>query len=352
MDLPVATFPASLANTGKTLKIINSKGDIIDVVEYASAKAAKSWERTFDGEWYLSTDPRGGTPGAINSIEGVSVDDQRLDVGEKELIFNELLPDPFAGGSEYIELYNRSKRILYVSGLAIATRKSDGSLNTRYPLSAITDSVVPGGYIVLSTSKEGVLNFYATPAPEVIYEIRLPILNNTGSSFVLLHIRDEAIIDEVSYSSKWHSSAIKNAKGAALERIDPDAETQDPTNWLSATSFVGYGTPGYKNSQSGHPSAKVSLSSPEYLSSTQEYRITYKTDQADYRCRIQVFNIEGIRVAEITNNRLLGVEGEIYWNGCDLKGNRLHVGVFILLAELYHPSGKLKTFKKAFVIRP
>jgi hypothetical protein len=348
MDLPVATFPASLANTGTTLQIFNSKGDIVDVVTYASAKAAKSWERVGD-EWYLSIDPKGGTPGAVNSLE----DDQKLEVTEKELVFNEILPDPFAGGSEYIELYNRSQRTLYVSGLAIVTRKSDGTLNMRYPLSAITDSVLPGGYIVLSTSKEGVLNFYATPAPEAIYEIRIPILNNVGSSLVLLHIRNEAIIDEVSYLSKWHSSAIKyTIGGASLERIDPDAETQDPDNWLSATSFFGYGTPGYKNSQFGHPSAKVSLSSPEYLSSTQTYRLTYKTDQTDYRCRIQVFNIEGIRVGEIINNLLLGVEGEIYWDGCDLKGNRLRTGIFILLADLYHPSGKLKTFKKAFVVWP
>ena len=44
-------------------------------------------------------------------------------------------------------------------------------------------------------------------------------------------------------------NSVKNKKGVALERIDPDAATQDAANWTSASETVGYGTPGYQNSQ-------------------------------------------------------------------------------------------------------
>jgi hypothetical protein len=359
MDLPLAAFPANLANTGKTLKIINSAGVVIDSVDYATAKPARAWERDDEGNFYLSNDPKGGTPGAANSPketpfspENPELPEQYRTVLEKEIVFNEILPDPFNGGSEYIELYNRSEHALFVFNLAVATRKNDGALNTRYPLSSITEPVPPNGYIVLTTSKEGVLNYYVTSAGEIIYEVKLPILNNTGSTLVLLSINDETIIDEVSYSSKWHDMAIKNTKGVALERIDPDAATQDAKNWTSAILSAGYGTPGSQNSQFGQIGKTLSLSPPEYLSETKEYCITYQTDQTGYRCHIQVFTTNGTKVAEITNNQFIGTNGKIYWNGYGSDGNRLRSGLYIFYAELYHPNGQNKTFKKVFLVRP
>ncbi|MDR1602027.1 MAG: lamin tail domain-containing protein [Tannerella sp.] len=362
LDLPVASFPASLANSGKTLKIINSAGVVIDSIDYAAAKPAYAWERDSEGGFYLSTDPRGGTPGATNSPKGapISPDDpvnpglpeQHRTALENEIVFNEILPDPFDGGSEYLELYNRSEQFLFVFNLAIATRKSDGTLNTRYPLSSIIDSIPPGGYIVLTTNKEGVLSFYAASAGQSVYEIRLPILNNTGSTLVLLSTTDGTVIDEISYSSKWHDIAIKNTKGVALERIDPDATTQDATNWTSAILSAGYGTPGYQNSQFGRTVKSLLLSSPEYMSDMNEYRITYQADRTGYRCHIQVFTVDGIRVAEITNNQLIGTDGEIYWNGYGSDGSRLRAGLYIFYAELYHPAGQHKIFKRPFLVRP
>lgn len=59
------------------------------------------------------------------------------------------------------------------------------------------------------------------------------------------------MIDEIRYSSKWHAPSVKNEKGIALERINPDRDTQDEMNWTSASATAGYGTPGYRNSQYG-----------------------------------------------------------------------------------------------------
>jgi roadblock/LC7 domain-containing protein len=344
VDLPVSAFPSSLANTGKMLKIINSTGMTIDSVEYAEARPARAWERDDEGYFYPSNDPRGGTPGAINSLKYIW--------NGKEIIFNEILPEPFEGGSEYIELYNRSEHSLFVFNLAIATRKSDGTLDTRYPLSSITVPVPPNGYMVLTASRKGVLDFYAASAEPSVYEVRLPLLNNTGSTLILLSTSDETVIDEVSYSHKWHDIAIKTAKGVALERIDPDAVSQDAVNWTSAISMVGYGTPGYRNSQSGQTGTTLSVSAPEYMPETNEYRIAYQVDQAGYRCRLQIFTLEGARVAEIASNQLVGTDGEIYWNGYGSDESRLHAGLYIFHAELYHPDGKRKAFKKAFLVRP
>lgn len=148
---PLDKFPSALANTGKELSLYDGSGKQIDQYTYPKAKPACSWEYSEEG-WHLSTDPRGGTPGEANSEakENEEEPEEEPDEPEEEtnpepeipealqpqpgdIIFNELLPEPFVDGSEYIELYNRSKQELSLKDVCISTRKSDGSLNTRYP---------------------------------------------------------------------------------------------------------------------------------------------------------------------------------------------------------------------------
>lgn len=367
-----------LKDDGQTLILKYPSGNIIDEQTYPAAKPGKSWERSSDG-WHLSSDPRGGTPGSANSsgqeepeqpekpvepekpTEPETPDDPAIlpttKVEPKEFIFNELLPNPFTGGSEYFELYNRSDRSLPLSGLSVAVRKTDGTLSTRYPLAAINTIIEPDGYAVLTKSIVGVTDFYMALSPASLFEIpKLPILANTSSTLVLFRSEDGAVIDEVSYSSKWHATSIKDQKGVALERIDPEAETQSPSNWTSASATAGYGTPGYRNSQSdisspNEPDTPTGIEAPEWVPGSEHYKISYYLDQPGYSCRAFVFNTIGQRVAEIANHELLGLSGELTWNGSSLGGNRLRTGVYIFYAELYHTSGTVKRYKQVFLVR-
>lgn len=372
-------FPSQLANAGKQLQLLDASGNLIDKVTYDKAKPGKSWERSSSGSWHLSSDPRGGTPGSANSsgkgepeqpekpiepdkpAEPEIPDDPSvpptIKVEPKEFIFNELLPNPFAGGSEYFELYNRSGRSLPLSGLSVAVRKTDGTLSTRYPLSSINTLIEPEDYAVLTKSVEGVADFYMVTSPATLFEMsKLPILANTSSTLVLFRTEDGTIIDEVSYSSKWHASSIKDQKGVALERIDPEAETQSPSNWTSASATAGYGTPGYRNSQSdisfpNEPDKPTGIEAPEWVPGSEHYKITYYLDQPGYSCRAFVFNTIGQRVAEIANHELLGLSGELTWDGASLAGSHLRTGVYIFYAELYHTSGTVKRYKQVFLVR-
>lgn len=361
-------FPA-LNDNGATLQLWDAAGNRIDAVSYEKATAGKSWERSDTG-WHLSTDPRGGTPGAVNSVPEKE-DEQPDEPGKPdpgkpdvpvvinpiqrgEIIINELLPDPYAGGSEYIELYNRSNRILPLSALSVAIRKSDGTLNTRYPLASVTADLDSKGYALLTKSLDGVASFYDIADPSALYQVaKLPVLANTASTLVLFRTADEEVIDEVSYSSKWHAPFIKSAKGVALERIDPDAPTQDPSNWTSASETAGYGTPGYLNSQSKAASSEspTGIEPPVWIEESGRYAVTYQLDRPGYNCRAFIYNMAGMRVAEIANHQLLGMTGEITWDGIARNGSRLQTGVYIFYAEIYHPDGIVKRFKKAFLVR-
>jgi len=147
--------------------------------------------------------------------------------------------------------------------------------------------------------------------------------------------------------------AIVNNKGVSLERISPEEASQDAENWTSATKEVGYGTPGYKNSQyhDGPAFEKNFIRSPEYVYGMDYYILHYQTTKKGFRCLAQVYNTNGKMVAEILNNQLLTQEGEIRWDGKGIDNKRLPKGVYVFYAALYHPEGNMVNIKKAFLVR-
>lgn len=367
---PLDKFPSALANTGKELSLYDANGQLMDQYTYSKAKPACSWE--YDKEdWHLSTDPRGGTPGEANSEAEKNEEepDETPDESEEEtnpepeipeaqqpqpgdIIINELLPEPFVDGSEYIELYNRSEQELSLKDVCISTRKSDGSLNTRYPLEAYPQTLQAGDYLLLTKSIEGVENFYSLPASLNWLECKLPVLSNTGSTVVLYREEGEIIIDEVSYSPKWHAPTVKNKKGVALERKDPDKDSQNADNWTSAASSAGFGTPGLENSQylNGETESDSEEIDDPIYQPTGTFQIPYRLNQSGYMARGWIFDLSGRKVALIADNTSLGTQGYLEWNGKGRDGSPVNTGIYIIYLELWHPGGNVIRKKQVLLI--
>ena len=367
---PLDKFPSALANTGKELSLYDANGQLMDQYTYPKAKPACSWEYDEEG-WHLSTDPRGGTPGEANSEaeENEEEPDETPDEPKEEtnpepeipeaqqpqpgdIIINELLPEPFVDGSEYIELYNRSEQELSLKDVCISTRKSDGSLNTRYPLEAYPQTLQAGDYLLLTKSIEGVENFYSLPASLNWLECKLPVLSNTGSTVVLYREEGEIIIDEVSYSPKWHAPTVKNKKGVALERKDPDKDSQNADNWTSAASSAGFGTPGLENSQylNGETESDSEEIDDPIYQPTGTFQIPYRLNQSGYMARGWIFDLSGRKVALIADNTSLGTQGYLEWNGKGRDGSPVNTGIYIIYLELWHPGGNVIRKKQVLLI--
>lgn len=367
---PLDKFPSALANTGKELSLYDANGQLMDQYTYPKAKPACSWEYDEEG-WHLSSDPRGGTPGEANSeVEENEEDpDETPDEPEEEtnpepeipeaqqpqpgdIIINELLPEPFVDGSEYIELYNRSEQELSLKDVCISTRKSDGSLNTRYPLEAYPQTLQAGDYLLLTKSIEGVENFYSLPASLNWLECKLPVLSNTGSTVVLYREEGEIIIDEVSYSPKWHAPTVKNKKGVALERKDPDKDSQNADNWTSAASSAGFGTPGLENSQylNGETETDPEEIDDPIYQPTGSFQIPYRLNQSGYMARGWIFDLSGRKVALIADNTSLGTQGYLEWNGKGRDGSPVNTGIYIIYLELWHTGGNVIRKKQVLLI--
>jgi hypothetical protein len=294
----------------------------------------------------------------IKDLSGFGLADKTLMIGSgneaapNEIIINEIMFNPPTDSEEYLELYNNSDKTIDLQFLSYTTRKSsDGTLNKLYSLSDKATLFRPGEYLVITKSRDLVCSFF-TCQPELFYvELSVtPALVNTSGCIVLLNNKTEEIIDEVAYDENWHSEGISNKKGISLERGDFNKPSNDPTNWHSASSDSGFGTPGYQNSQFKPDGIDESISIlyPEF--EMDNYKVHYRLNKSGYRCRAYLYNSAGRTVSVIADNKLLGTEGDLVWNSKDSSNKSISAGIYVVYVEVYDMSGEVKKFKKPVVM--
>ncbi len=271
---------------------------------------------------------------------------EKADPGD--IVFNEILFNPPVFGYDYLELYNRSSKIIPCSELFIAGRDPDGSLKN--PVAMVKDErgFFPGEYLLLTENPDWVLgNYPSAPAAQIIPVASLPSLPDDQGKCVLLNPAGE-ILDELDYDHHWHSPLLANESGVALERIRTDLSTALASNWISASAAAGNGTPGYKNSESnsGDPVDQFISIDPEIFSPDMDgYHdfcfINYQLPASGYAGSISIYDISGRMVRKLVNNILWGTSGTYRWDGLDEEQNLLPMGHYVICVELFLPDGTI-----------
>jgi Lamin Tail Domain/CHU_C Type IX secretion signal domain len=311
-------------------------------------------------------------PNAVYSITATSVKDckgnsigssNKVRVGlpsdalAGEWVINEILFDPRPNGSDYVEFFNNSNKILDASKLHIATRNSSGGLNSVKTISPVPFYVFPGEYIVVTEDAHNLSLQYLVKLPGSVFGIAsLPPFPDNEGIVITLNAQG-VVIDEVKYKDDWHFKLIDNPEGISLERIDPAGITQQPTNWHSAASTAGYGTPTYINSQfkSLQNIQAVFEVSPKLFSPDNDGRddiasIHYTMNERGYVANISIYDGSGRTVRYLVQNGTLGSKGYWNWDGLNDKGEKLPVGIYIVLAEMFNLEGRKQQFKATVVL--
>ncbi len=277
-----------------------------------------------------------------------------------DLVINEVMFNNPDSSEEYLEFYNRSDKLLDVSGLIFTTRKTDGTLNTGNSLPPQT-TMLPGSYLAVTSDAERVRKYHACPDGSNILTTGWSTLNNESATVVLTNSGKDTVYDELTYNVKWHHSLVKDPKGVALERINPDLPTQHQESWHSAASEVNYGTPGYKNSQYRELDTNVKMDKfvwiePESFSPDNDgvndvCFIRYKTDANGYVANVIILNAIGIKIVQLASNILLSTEGFLTWDGHTDAGKNANVGIYVLYFEMFNPNtGSRKQLKLPIVV--
>lgn len=260
------------------------------------------------------------------------------------LVVNELLYQPRSGEAEYVELYNASAVSVDLSGYHIVRWVGD-SLGKHYPL---PDHVVaPHDYVVLTKDAASVVANYNVRYASKLVECNLPPYPNDGGS-VVLTTADSMVVDRLDYLPSMHSPMLHNAVGVSLERRSADRPSDDASNWFSASSVVGYGTPGYENSQSAEwlvAETAFEFSSTIVSPDGDDYqdvlRIEYRMDDASLSADAAVYNAAGKKVTQLLNGALLGSHGAIEWDAVGVPQGR-----YVVQIVLFDRRGTQQTIRR------
>ncbi|MEO7393632.1 MAG: lamin tail domain-containing protein [Chitinophagaceae bacterium] len=280
-----------------------------------------------------------------------------VDAAAGEWIINEILFNPRSNAFDYVEFYNNSNKIFDASKLYIANRNSTGVISSIKVLSSTPYYIFPGDYIVETEDADYLALQYLVKNPDNVLAISSPpSFPDDEGTVVTLNLQG-AVIDEVKYKDDWHFKLIDNAEGVSLERIDPAGPSQNETNWHSAASTAGYGTPTYKNSQYKllqSINAKIEIT-PKVFSPDNDGRddiatIQYEVTEPGYVANITIFDAAGRPIRNLVRNGTLGLKGYWNWDGLDDKRNKLAVGTYVIFTEIFNLQGKKEKFKNTVVL--
>ncbi len=277
-----------------------------------------------------------------------------------DLLINEVLFNPFTGGSDFVEVYNISNKYLDMQDLYFLIVQDTGG----YTWERTAEDywiLGPGEYVVFSEDIADVANDYPLGKTDRYLEIDdLPSYNDSDGE-VLIGILDSAfnatLLDSMGYDKDMHFELIDDDDGVSLERIDFNVSASETGNWHSAAKSVGYATPGYLNSQSATiPSASQNIEiTPELFTPDDDgfndfVTISYNFDQPGYVANITIFDSYGRPVKELANNDLLSPQGFYQWDGINQDGRKVLVGNYIVLFEIFDVDGNRERFKKLVAV--
>lgn len=299
------------------------------------------------------TDCKGNAIGAYNKARiGLPQTPVANDVVVNEILFNPKTP-----GGDYVEIYNRGRKVVDASKLYIANRGNSGAVASVRQISAEPFYLFPEDYLVVTDDAAMLKQQYLVKNEDALLQLSsLPSYPDDKGHVVLIDLNG-TIVDEVAYDKDWQFGLIDNPDGVALERIDPDGSSQNKSNWHSAAASVGYGTPTYKNSQYKQTvDVKATIEiSPRVFSPDNDGRddiatVSYKVDEPGYVANLFIFDAAGRLVRQLVKNDLLSLKGAWIWDGLGENRNKLPIGTYIVFTEIFNLQGKKRSFKQAIAL--
>lgn len=268
-----------------------------------------------------------------------------------DIAINEVLFNPIDNGVDYVELYNRSGKVLDISDLFLSNH--DDIKRACY------DNFLffPEAYLVLTTNQNMVKSQYATPNKFMFVDMEsMPTFSNEEGSVVLLTF-PEKVVDEMNYTNDMHFPLLANEEGVSLERLDYNRAAADITNWHSASETCGFGTPAYKNSQffqeavdDGTISLSSDIFSPDNDGNADVLNIYCKTDAPGRLITIAIYDSKGRLSKNLVSNYYGSEQNTFSWDGVTNENQKASVGIYIIYAEVTDISGKVKRYKKTVVL--
>ena len=271
-----------------------------------------------------------------------------------DLIINEILYNPRAGGYDFVEVYNPGSATVSIAGWSIADA-TNGSMNSPDVLTDRGYVVLPGEYAVFTRNGASLPQYYpATRIARVLNVDGFPDFSSDDEVFLLTPNGD--VSDHLDYDDAMHFDLLNSTDGVSLERVSAKLPAANRENWNSASASVNYATPGYLNSQdaevggNGTFAADPNIFSPDNDGYQDNLIFSYSLEEAGYVGNVRIYNDVGQEVRHLVNSELLGQVGNFLWDGLSELGSELPVGMYVAMLETFSLSGEVKTYRAVCVL--
>lgn len=272
-----------------------------------------------------------------------------------DVVINEVLPNPITTGGEYVEVYNRSNKVISLQGWRMANESGGVVANLR-TITAEPILFFPGEYLLFTRNTTVTAAQFPLGRTDRFLRVDLPSYTNTSGTVVVVDGQGTTI-DRFRYNEDLHLRLLRSVKGVSLERQDPDRPTEDPTNWHSAAAVVGYGTPGYRNSQfapapepTGELTVEPAIFSPDNDGFQDVVTISYRFDSPSAVGTLGVFDVAGREVRRLLDNQILGVTGSVSWDGVIEGGGKGRIGPYVVMMEVFDLNGNVERFRRTITL--
>ena len=334
-----------------------------------AAVASKDGHETFVDDTYVT----GGYSGYLVSFSPTRRNDFKLDyllikpldptapngpdvLRPGDILINEILSNPKPDGVDFVELYNYSSNAVNLSQLDIAPISTNGVAGPRRKITDRPMFLHPNEYKVLTTKPAIVGQHYPKSDTGTFIEMpTLPNFNNETGGVVLY--RDSLVIDSLFYTSAMQSPFIMEHKGVSLERQYFSEPANAPGNFQSAAVSIGGATPGYQNSRrpaDADAAEGVFLASktfsPDHDGFEDQLEINYRFGKSGFMANIDIYTDQGQLARRLQRNQSMATQGTISWDGLSDTHQRLPIGIYIAVIEIYHADGARKIYRKSFVL--
>lgn len=271
-----------------------------------------------------------------------------------DLVINEILFNPMAQGVDFVELFNRSDKVIDLKNWSLTNPHSQERIDPAV-LSTTGSIIRPGEYRVFTEDVAILKGEYIAGVETAFRQTELPAFNDDEGQVVLL---DEAgrVIDSVFYSEDYHSPFVRDGEGISLERISTSSEGTEKSNWRSASAETGFATPGYANSnaRTGGLSGEAVTVEPEVIhpefTATSFALIKYQFQHGGLIANVRVLDPQGRLIRQIASNELLGAKGFFRWDGDLENGSAASIGYYMVWFETFDAAGMVQVIRKRLAI--
>ena len=270
-----------------------------------------------------------------------------------DIVINEIMFNPLTGGSDWVELYNNSAKLINLKNWELASYSNDTVSGNKL----IEDYYLlePGEYVILTEDTAQILQNYSAYIPGNAIQMDIPSYSNDEGTVFLIH--QNSVHDEVSYLDDWHFTLLDDEDGKSLERIDPNAISDDKNNWHTAAEAIGFATPGGENSQvntvvtNGTFSFSSETISPDNDGFEDVLKINYEMSELGLIGSFSIYDDRGRKIVDVFTSELLSTSGSFVWDGVRSDNTKASVGIYVGVFEVFNLDGSIfYTDKKAVVV--